>query len=62
MKTSQVSRANGTTHNHQSSVLKEGASLWQLVNVLDGITSKGTEVVCDLCHVMRQVDEDFTSL
>ena len=27
MKTSQVSRVNGTTHNHQSSLIKEGASL-----------------------------------
>ena len=36
MKTSQVSRANGTTHTHQSSVMKEEASLWlwQLVCVM----------------------------
>ena len=32
MKTSQVSRANGTTHTHQSSVVKgRGFSLWQVV-------------------------------
>ena len=65
--TSQVSRANGTTHNHQSSVLKEEASLWQLVSVMVyGITSMGMEVVGDFSHasfgVMRQVENDFTSL
>ena len=67
MKTSQVSRANGTTNTHQSSMMKEGASLWQLVSVMVyGITSMDMEVVADLFHasfgVMRQVDEDFTSL
>ncbi len=34
MKTSQVSRANGTTHTHQCSGQKEGASLVQLVCVI----------------------------
>ena len=68
MKTSQVSRANGTTHTHQSSVMKEGLFLlWQLSSVWwYGITSMVMEVVADLFHasfgVMRQVDEDFTSL
>ena len=52
-------------------MVKEGGfslSLWQLVSVgmAYGITSMDIEVVCDSFHasfvVMRQVDEDFTSL
>ena len=41
MKTSQVSRANGTTHTHQSSVMKEGAfsMVARLVCTCDGMAS-----------------------
>ena len=51
MNSSQVSRANGTTHTHQSSVMKEGASLMcQIVSgiVWHGITSMVMVVVADL--------------
>ena len=66
MKSSQVSRANGTTQTRQSSVMKEGASLHGSNCSSCDITSMGMEVVTALCHgsfgVMRQVEEDFTSL
>ena len=46
MKTSQVSKAHGTTHTHQSSVLKEGLfSMAELVSDIYGITSMGMVVV-----------------
>ena len=66
MKSSQVSRANGTTQTRQSSVMKEGASLHGSNCSSCDITSMCIKVVADLFHasfgVMRQVDEDFTSL
>ncbi len=66
IKTPTVSRANGTTHPHQSSVMKEGYSLVQLGSVMIWHDWRDMEVVVDLFHasfgVMRHVNEDFTSL
>ena len=70
MKTSQVSRANGTARPKHIQNWKKEASLdiaasylvyWYGITWMDMI-----EIVGDLFHaifvVMRQVDEDFTSL
>ena len=43
-KSSQVSRAKGTSHTHQSGVLKEGASLWPSLRVLLAYSATSVEM------------------